>query len=122
MFNYKVNKKTKLQFISKYVGEQYIDNTSNEERKLDEYLTHTARVSYNMESKLFDVVKWTFQINNLLDLNYANNAWIYRFVSDGYDPRPDDPYVNLNSSGSYDMAGYFPQAKRNFLLGLTLGF
>jgi len=121
-FNYQFNKKTNLQLISKYVGEQFIDNTSSEDRKLDEYLTHTARVSYNMESKLFDIVKWTFQVNNLLDLNYANNAWIYRFVSDGYDPRTDNPYVNLNSEGSYDMAGYFPQAKRNFLLGLTLGF
>ena len=89
---------------------------------LDAYITHTARATWNMDSKLFDVVKWTFQVNNLLDLNYANNAWVYRFVSEGYDPRPDDAYVNLNSEGSYDMAGYFPQAKRNFLIGLTLGF
>lgn len=121
-FDYKLNNNTKLQFISKYVGEQYIDNTSSKDRMLDEYLTHTVRATWNMKSNLFDVVKWTFQVNNLLDLNYANNAWVYRFVSEGYDPRPDDPYVNLNSEGSYDMAGYFPQAKRNFLLALTLGF
>ena len=121
-FDYKLNNNTKLQFISKYVGEQYIDNTSSKDRMLDEYLTHTVRATWNMKSNLFDVVKWTFQVNNLLDLNYANNAWVYRFVSEGYDPRPDDPYVNLNSEGSYDMAGNFPQAKRNFLLALTLGF
>ena len=121
-FDYNLNNNTKLQFISKYVGEQYIDNTSSKDRMLDPYITHTARATWNMKSNLFDVVKWTFQINNLLDLNYANNAWVYRFVSQGYDPRPDDPYVNLNSEGSYDMAGYFPQAKRNFLLALTLGF
>ena len=41
---------------------------------------------------------------------YVNNAWIYRFKSNGYDPRPDDPYVTANSEGGYDMAGYFPQA------------
>ena len=121
-FNYKFNKSTNTQFISKYVGEQFIDNTSSDDRKLDDYLTHTIRITHDMDSKLFETVKWTFQVNNLLDLNYTNNAWIYRFVSEGYDPRPDDPYVNLNSEGSYDMAGYFPQAKRNFLLGLTLGF
>lgn len=121
-FDYKFNKSTNAQFISKYVGEQFIDNTSSDDRKLDDYLTHTIRITHDMDSKLFETVKWTFQINNLLDLNYTNNAWIYRFISEGYDPRPDDPYVNLNSEGSYDMAGYFPQAKRNFLLGLTLGF
>lgn len=121
-FDYKFNKSTNAQFISKYVGEQFIDNTSSDDRKLDDYLTHTIRITHDMDSKLFETVKWTFQVNNLLDLNYTNNAWIYRFVSEGYDPRPDDPYVNLNSEGSYDMAGYFPQAKRNFLLGLTLGF
>ena len=121
-FDYKFNKSTNAQFISKYVGEQFIDNTSSNDRKLDDYLTHTIRITHDMDSKLFETVKWTFQVNNLLDLNYTNNAWIYRFVSEGYDPRPDDPYVNLNSEGSYDMAGYFPQAKRNFLLGLTLGF
>ncbi len=121
-FDYKFNKSTNAQFISKYVGEQFVDNTSSDDRKLDDYLTHTIRITHDMDSKLFETVKWTFQVNNLLDLNYTNNAWIYRFVSEGYDPRPDDPYVNLNSEGSYDMAGYFPQAKRNFLLGLTLGF
>ena len=111
-----------LQFISKYVDEQYIDNTSSDDRKLDSYLVHHARMIWNIKSQLFKSAKLSFQINNLLDENYVNNAWIYRFKSDGYDPRPDDPYVTANSDGGYDMAGYFPQAKRNFLLGLTLGF
>ena len=111
-----------LQFISKYVDEQYIDNTSSDDRKLDSYLVHHARMIWNIKSQLFKSAKLSFQINNLLDENYVNNAWINRFKSDGYDPRPDDPYVTANSDGGYDMAGYFPQAKRNFLLGLTLGF
>ncbi len=111
-----------LQFISKYVDEQYIDNTSSDDRKLDSYLVHHVRMIWNIKSQLFKSAKLSFQINNLLDENYVNNAWIYRFKSDDYDPRPDDPYVTANSDGGYDMAGYFPQAKRNFLLGLTLGF
>ena len=121
-FDYQHNEQLKLQFISKYVGDQFIDNTSSEERMLEAYLTHTARITFDMKSKLFNTARWTFQVNNLLDANYTTNAWIYRFISDGYDPRPDDPYVNSNSQNGYDMAGYFPQAKRNFLVGLTLGF
>ena len=119
--DYQLNKNIELQLISKYVGEQFIDNTSSKDRQLDAYLVHHGRAIWNIESNLFKFAKLSVQVNNLLDENYINNAWIYRFKSDGYDPRPDDPYVTANSQGGYDMAGYFPQAK-NFLLALTLGF
>lgn len=120
--DYQLSNQIELQLISKYVGEQYIDNTSSLDRQLDAYLVHHGRAIWNIKSKLFKTAKLSVQINNLLDKNYVNNAWIYRFKSDGYDPRPDDPYVTANSQGGYDMAGYFPQAKRNFLVGLSLGF
>ena len=63
----------------------------------------------------------SFQVNNLLDEKYANNAWVYRFISEGWNPTGSDPYVNTNSEGGYDMAGYFPQAGRNFLVAISLG-
>lgn len=121
-FSYQLNDHLNAQFISKYVGDQHIDNTSSQERMLEAYLVHNARLSVNINSKVFKTAKITFQANNLLEEKYSNNAWIYRFISDGYDPRPDDPYVNANSEGGYDMAGYFPQAGRNYLLGISLGF
>ena len=120
--DYQLDKNIELQLISKYVGDQYIDNTSSEDRQLEAYLVHHGRAIWNIKSKLFKAAKLTLQVNNLLDESYVNNAWIYRFISDSYDPRPDDHYVTANSEGGYDMAGYFPQAKRNFLIGLTLGF
>ena len=120
--DYQFKDNIEMQFISKYVDEQFIDNTSSDERKLDAYLVHHARLIWDIESDLFKAARLSLQVNNLLDEKYVNNAWVYRFKSDGYDPRPDDPYVTANSDGGYDMAGYFPQAKRNFLIGLTLGF
>ena len=120
--DYQFKDNIEMQFISKYVDEQFIDNTSSDERKLDAYLVHHARLIWDIESDLFKAARLSLQVNNLLDEKYVNNAWVYRFESDGYDPRPDDPYVTANSDGGYDMAGYFPQAKRNFLIGLTLGF
>ena len=120
--DYKLKENVELHLISKYVGEQYIDNTSSDERQLDAYLVHHSRIIWNIKSHIFKTIKLCLQVNNILDKNYVNNAWIYRFISDGYDPRPDDPYVNSNKDGSYDMAGYFPQAKRNFLFAITLGF
>lgn len=121
-FNYQLCNNMEAQFISKFVGEQFIDNTSSTDRMLDEYLVHNARLVWNMDCKLFKTAKLTFQANNLLEEKYANNAWVYRFISDAWDPTGSDPYVTANSEGGYNMAAYFPQAGRNYLVGLTLGF
>lgn len=121
-FNYKLGNNLSLDINSKYVGEQYIDNTSSDNRKLDDYLTHNLQLQYNVNSKLFKTSKIYFRINNVLDSEYISNAWVYRFISDGYDPRADDHYVTKNSDGGYNMAGYFPEATRNYMLMLVLGF
>ena len=106
-FSYKLFDNLSAQFISKYVGDQYIDNTSSVDRMLNAYLVHNGRLSWNLNSRLFSSAKLTFQVNNLLDEKYANNAWVYRFISEGWNPTGSDPYVNTNSEGGYDMAGYF---------------
>jgi len=120
--NYQLDKNTSVDFISKYVGEQFIDNTSSEDRMLNDYLVNHLRVTYEWESKLFKTAKISLQVNNLLNNEYVNNAWVYRFISDGWDPSGADHYVNADSERGYNMAGYYPQATRNYLLGLTLGF
>ncbi len=120
--NLKLNDKMQIDFISKYVGEQFIDNTSYEDRILDDYLVNNLRVSYKWNSKIFKTSKLTLQVNNLLNNEYVSNAWVYRFISDEWDPRGSDPYINSDGERGYNMAGYFPEATRNYLLGITLGF
>ena len=120
--NYQLDKNTSIDFISKYVGEQFIDNTSSEDRMLSDYLVNHLRLTYDWKSKIFKTAKVSLQVNNLLNNEYVNNAWVYRFISDSWDPRESDHYVNEDSERGYNMAGYFPQATRNYLLGLTLGF
>ena len=120
--NYQFDKNTSIDLISKYVGEQFIDNTSSEDRMLNDYLVNNLRLTYDWESKIFKTAKVSLQINNLFNNEYISNAWIYRFISDNWDPRESDHYVNADSEKGYNMAGYFPQATRNYLLGLTLGF
>ena len=120
--NYKFSDDISLLFNSKYVGEQFIDNTSSDERKLDDYLISNLQIDYTFNSFLFKNAKISFLINNLFDVEYVSNAWVYRYISNSYDPRSSDAYTTLTSDGIYDMAGYFPQAKRNYLLGITLEF
>ena len=122
LLTYNFQDNLSLDFITKYVGEQFIDNSSSEDRKLDDYLVNNLRLSYSFNSKIFNYARLSLQINNLFDEEYVSNAWIYRFVSNGYDPSEDDHYVTKGSDGGYNMAGYFPEATRNYLIGLTLGF
>ena len=89
---------------------------------LDDYFVNNLRLSYEWDSKVFNTAKLTFQANNLLNNEYVSNAWVYRFISDDWDPRDSDHYVNKDSERGYNMAAYFPEATRNYLLGLTLGF
>ncbi|MDC0909196.1 TonB-dependent receptor [Flavobacteriales bacterium] len=122
IINYKFDKNTELDFISKFVGKQYIDNTSSKDRMLKDYLVNNIRFTYFWNSKIFKSAKFTFQVNNIFDLQYVSNAWIYRFISENWDPRDSDPYVNADSQRGYNMAGYFPEATRNYLAGLTIEF
>ena len=121
-FNLKLSEKMNVEFISKYVGEQFIDNTSSDDRKLEDYLTNNLRLSYDIKNNWFDVAKLTLQVNNILNNEYVSNAWVYRFIYDKEDPRESNAYVNADSERGYNEAAYFPEATRNYLVGLTLGF
>ncbi|MCX6271741.1 MAG: TonB-dependent receptor [Bacteroidetes bacterium] len=93
------------QLLSKYIGKQYIDNTSDESRRLHPYLVNDLKLSYQFSSSLFQGIECSLLINNVLDEKYETNAWVYRYYYEG----------------SYQkMDGYFPQAFRNYLLGLTI--
>jgi iron complex outermembrane receptor protein len=120
--NYKYNKNTNFLLNTKYVGDQYIDNTSSEKRMLESYMISNFQIDYHLKSSIFTKAKISFLVNNLFDIEYVNNAWIYRYISDSSDPREYDDYTTQGDGNIYDMAGYFPQATRNYLLGLTLGF
>ena len=61
-------------------------------------------------------------VRNIFDAQYISSAWTYRYISEFYDGRPDDPSTRLEQGSTYNLTGYYPQAGRNFLLGLTLGF
>lgn len=91
----------RVALINKYVGKQYLDNTSNEDRVLDAYLVNHLNASYDMKLKGVKNIRWTLQVNNLFDQRYAANGYTYSYISG------DKITENF----------YFPQAGINFLLG-----
>ncbi len=106
-FTYEIFKGFSASWITKYVGKQYIDNTSSEDRKLKAYLINNLRLNYTVNTKYIRQIDLFFTLNNVLNVKYETNAWVYRY------------YTGNNHEV---MDGYFPQAGRNFMLGVNLKF
>jgi iron complex outermembrane receptor protein len=116
------NQQLNISLSGKHVGEQFLDNTSNENAMLDAFFYSDLRIGYSIKTKWVEEIGITLLVRNIFDAQYANNGWTYRYKSAGYDGRGDDPYARLESDGVYNLTGFFPQAGRNFLLGVNLKF
>ncbi len=116
------NQNLEISLLNKYVGKQYIDNTSNENTTLDPYFYSDFRVRYELNTSFLKRIAVTLLVRNVFDAQYSANAWTYRFQSEAYNPVPDDPYAASEGGNIYNLTGLYPQAGRNFLLGLSLRF
>ncbi|RYC67024.1 TonB-dependent receptor [Spirosoma sordidisoli] len=100
-------KRLELSLLSKYVGKQYLDNTSTESRSLNPYFTNDIRFIYTLKPKFAQEIAFTLLLNNVLNELYESNGYTYAYVSEGR-------VVAEN--------GYYPQAGRNFLAGIRVRF
>lgn len=106
-FRYFVAKNLSMDFISKYVGSQFTDNTSSVNRKLDPYLVNDLRIEYILKPKFLKELALNLYIANLFNYEYSSNAWVYRYNYNGVESAMD---------------GYFPQAGINFMAGIRARF
>ena len=95
-----------IDLISKYVGDQYLDNTQNEDRKIEAYTTTDFRIAYRVENLLFKEIEVSLLVNNIFDALYSSNGYTYSYIA--------GTPVTENF--------YYPQAGINFLAGLNLRF
>jgi iron complex outermembrane receptor protein len=111
IFNSRVDaeplKQLHINLLSRYVGRQYIDNTSSEQRKLDPYFVNDLRLSYAIYPQFIKELSLQLQLLNLFNAQYETNAWVYRYYSEG-------------QHGVYD--GYYPQAGFHFMAGILVRF
>ena len=107
-----------VSLIGRQIGRQYLDNTSNAAAQLPMYRFADLRINYDLKQHEKHPLSLVFSINNFTDNRFSSNGWVYRFVSQGYDPTPDDPYVRSESNGRYNQTGLFPQAGRNYMLSV----
>ena len=94
-------------FLSKYVGKQYLDNTTNDSRKLNAYFTNDLRAIYTVKGKILKEVNFTLLVNNLFNTLYESNGYSYSYISE-----------NKTVTENF----YYPQAGTNFMFGVNLKF
>jgi iron complex outermembrane receptor protein len=88
-----------VSLFSKYVGEQFLSNEQNNRHKLPAYFLNDLRFNYVFQGKKTPQVRLYVHLQNLLDVKYANNGYVYF----------GDPY-------------FYAQAGRNFLMGAQIDF
>ena len=93
--------KLEASLLSKYVGQQYLDNTSNAARALPAYFTQDVRLGYGLTKK----IRATMLLNNVLNAMYSSNGYTFSYLYDGA----------LTTENFH-----YPQAGFNFLLGLSI--
>jgi iron complex outermembrane receptor protein len=103
--SYEPIKNLYLTLLGKYVGDQFLDNTSNEARKIDAYFTSNCRVDYIIEDKFFKEIIIGVSVNNLFNQFYANNGYTWGYYAGGQ-------FTQENF--------YYPQAGINWMARLTL--
>ncbi|WP_442794352.1 TonB-dependent receptor [Pelobium manganitolerans] len=104
---YRPIKAFEVALLSKYVSKQYLDNTSNDNRKLDAFFVNNLRLNYNFALKGVKAIELGLLVNNIFNELYESNGYTFSSIYDG-----------SISTSNY----YFPQAETNFLVSLNLKF
>ena len=103
-----------IRLLSKYVGMQYMGNTDAINSQLESYFVNDLNISYKINpKKIFKSIVISGLVNNIFDVEYISNGYYYTY---------DDTWSTPGQIKTLDGAGYYPQATRNFLMGLTLKF
>ncbi|MEO6883153.1 MAG: TonB-dependent receptor [Bacteroidia bacterium] len=105
--SYQPIKNVSFSFLTKYVGSQFLDNTSENARMLNAYLLNDFRISWSFKTSFIPIIEINGMLNNIFNVQYISNGYTNSYYSNG-------AVVNDNS--------YYPQAGINFFAGLTFKF
>lgn len=101
-----------IALLSKYVGKQFLDNTSNDSKRIDAYFVNNLNMSYKIQPKWIKEIAVNLLVNNILNSKYVSNGYTYSYYY-----RPEN-----SSDDAITENFYYPQATTNFLVGVTLKF
>lgn len=98
LVNYSPANNFTLGIQNQYVGSQYLDNTNNENLKLNDYFLTDFNAKYTLNLNKTEV-DFKLLVNNILNKKYVNNGFVDN----------QNPF-------------YFSQAGTNFMFGMSVKF
>jgi iron complex outermembrane recepter protein len=104
---YSPSKIVEVALLTKYVGQQFLDNTSNQSRRLDAYFTNDLRLIFSPALKWAKGLTVSVLANNILNHQYESNGYTYSYIAGGQ-----------TTTENF----YYPQAGRNFLMSVGVRF
>ena len=93
----------------KYIGEQYMDNSSSDAAKVPGYFTMALNASHKFKVNDNSHIELSLCVDNLLNNKYYSYGWIYTAKF-------------LNGADDYVEQGIYPQAGRNFMIRIAYAF
>ncbi len=95
-----------FQWNNKYVGKQFMDNTSNDARSLDPFFVSDLGVQYTFDIPKMKSFRLNAKVHNLFNNLYSANGYTYSYLWDGF----------LTTENFL-----YPQAGTYFMINLTAG-
>lgn len=94
-----------LDFLPKYVGKQYLDNTTNENRMIQSYFV--SDILLNMPIEILENKKLNIRagVYNIFNKKYEANGYTFSYI-----------YNNMQTTQNY----FYPQAGMHVMLGVGL--
>ncbi len=102
------SKNSSIALQGKYVGKQYMDNTSNIARSVPQYFVLGLSTSKSFELKSDRYLDIQLFIDNILNRRYYSNGWVYS--------------AEFLNGETYSEEGLYPQAEINFTLKASFRF
>jgi iron complex outermembrane receptor protein len=107
VINYQFSKSIGFSLQNKYVGQQYLDNTSSKEKMIKAFMVNDIIINYIKPLKNKTILNLDIKLANILNRKYVANGYTYSYLVGGE-----------KTTAVY----YYPQATRSILLGLSLKF
>jgi iron complex outermembrane receptor protein len=89
------------------VGEQYLDNTSDPGRMLDDYFINDLRLRYTIHPRFLKELTFSLLVNNIFNVKYEANGYTFSYK-----------YGGEVLTENY----YYPQAGTNLMGAMILKF
>ena len=106
------NKTMSVNLLTKYVGKQYLDNTSNEDKIIADYLVNDLIFRYGVLNTLVKDFGISLAINNLFSSEYVSNGYTYSYAFP----------ISETENFVEEQNAYYPQAPLNFMLQFDVRF